>query len=473
MAKVKLATPLYKKSMGVNKGALVIGGGLAGMTAALDLADQDFDVTLVEKQGELGGNLRHVHTTLSGEKTAPRLATMIERIRNHPKIKQYLNAKIKSVSGYVGNFKTQLEGSGVTVEHGVVIVASGAEQFRPAEYGYGLDKRVILQRDLEDMLHSSPETAASSLKSIVMIQCVGSRDDTHDYCSRVCCSNAIKNAILLKDLNPKVAVYVLFRDIRSYGLREKYYRKAREKGVVFVRYDIDRKPEVKGVGKDLVVTVNDKIAGRTIAIRPDLVVLSVGIAANPDNKTLSQFLKVPLDSDGFFLEAHVKLRPVDFATDGIFVCGLAHYPKDIGETIAQARAAAGRAATVLSKKTIESEGKISSIRPDLCSGCGACVAVCAYNAIELDPVKNIAVVNETLCQRVRSMRSIVPRKCGGPERLQKRTDTEHAGNDIRKRPHPALRAPLSTWRGENLSPLLRAEKGQGDEVERKIRGDHS
>jgi heterodisulfide reductase subunit A2 len=193
-------------------------------------------------------------------------------------------------------------------------------------------------------------------------------------------------------------VYVLFRDIRSYGLREKYYRKARETDVVFIRYDLDAKPDVQVRGSELSVTVNDVILGKTVAIKPDLLVLSTGIVANPDNKGLSQFLKVPLEQNGFFLEAHVKLRPVDFATDGVFVCGLAHYPKDIGETIAQARAAAGRAATVLSKESLESEGKISSVRAELCSGCGTCVAVCAYNAIELDPVRNIAVVNETLCK---------------------------------------------------------------------------
>jgi heterodisulfide reductase subunit A2 len=266
---------------------------------------------------------------------------------------------------------------------------------------------VITQRDFEAMLEDSNlqcfdsaqhKSSISNLQSIVMIQCVGSRDDKHDYCSRVCCSNALKNAIAVKTANPKAAVYILFRDIRSYGLREKYYRKAREMGVVFIRFDSDSKPDVRCKGTDLIVTVNDVILGRSVAIKPDLLVLSAGIVANPDNKALSQFLKVPLESDGFFLEAHVKLRPVDFATDGVFVCGLAHYPKDIGETIAQARAAAGRAATVLSKESLESEGKISSVRPELCSGCGTCVSVCAYGAIELDPVKNVAVINETLCK---------------------------------------------------------------------------
>jgi heterodisulfide reductase subunit A2 len=441
VTKVKLAKPLYKKTMGVNKGALIIGGGLAGMTAALDLAEQGFPVTIVEKQPELGGNLRHVHSTLSGEKTGPMLASLIERVSAHPKIKTYLNAKIKSVAGYVGNFKTELDGPGVTVEHGAVIVATGADQFRPEEYLYGQDDRIVTQRDFEAMLENQQSAVSSQQsvpqlrsgtavsgqrsadsnqksglnnpqftmlrlrsaqvrnpQSIVMIQCVGSRDAKRSFCSRVCCTNAIKNAIAVKTQNPATAVYVLFRDIRSYGLREKYYRLAREKGVVFIRYNEEQKPVVAKKGNDLTVTVRDAIIGKTVTIKPDLLVLSTGVAANPDNKTLSQFLKVPLETDGFFLEAHVKLRPVDFATDGVFVCGMAHYPKDIGETIAQARAAAGRASTVLSKNTLESEGKISSVRAEWCSGCGTCVAVCAYSAIELDPLKNVAVINETLCK---------------------------------------------------------------------------
>ena len=402
VAKVKLAEPLYKKRIGVNKGALVIGGGIAGMTAALDLAQQDFNVTLVEKQEALGGNLLHVHSTLSGEQTGPQLASIIQQVGDHPKITTWLNANLKSVSGYVGNFKTEFDGPQAAIEHGVVIVATGAQEYRPTEYLYGEDDRVITQRGLEDLLHladaAAPAPAIASLKLIVMIQCVGSRDEQRGYCSRVCCSQAIKNAIKLKELNPKVAVTVLFKDIRTYGLREKYYRIARQKGVVFVRYASDGKPRVQRTGNDLVVNFDDAILGRAVALKADRVVLSAGIVANPDNKMLSQFLKVPLESDGFFLEAHVKLRPVDFATEGIFVCGLAHYPKDIGETIAQARAAAGRAATVLSKDSLESEGKISGIRPDMCSGCGTCVAVCAYNAIELDPVANVAVLNEALCK---------------------------------------------------------------------------
>ncbi|MBN1757823.1 MAG: CoB--CoM heterodisulfide reductase iron-sulfur subunit A family protein [Chitinispirillaceae bacterium] len=401
-AKVRLAQPLFKKQMGVTKSALVIGGGLAGMTCALDLADQDYPVHLVEKSGELGGNLLHVHTTLAGKETGTKLALLIEKVMVHDRITTHLNAAIESVDGYVGNFRTKLEGNDAVIEHGVVIVATGADENHPEEYGYGKSDRVITQRQLEEMLHDSDEkndgTFTDTITSVAMIQCVGSRDDRHGYCSRVCCSNAVKNAIALKERNPLLKVYVIFRDIRTYGLREARYRKAREAGVLFIRYDLDAKPVVVQDGDAVIVSVQDVMLGKTVSISPDLLVLSTGIVSNPDNRQLSQFLKVPLDSDGFFLEAHVKLRPVDFATDGVFVCGLAHYPKDIGETIAQARAAAGRAATVLSKQSLESEGKTSKIREELCCGCQTCISVCAYNAIEYDAVKNVAVVNETLCK---------------------------------------------------------------------------
>ena len=398
VAKVVLADPLYKKTLGVNKDALVIGGGLAGMTAALDLAEQGYQVHLIEKEGELGGNLKHLYTTLSGEQTGANLESLIEKVNSSPKIKIYVNATIEDISGYIGNFKTTLAEPAVEIEHGVVIVAAGGGEYQPTEYLYGQDDRIVTQREFEEMLHASHDSKVSSLRQVVMIQCVGSRDDERPYCSRVCCSNAIKNAIKLKEINPRASVYILFRDVRTYGLRESYYREAREKGVIFVRYEQEAKPDVQSNGNGLTVSVKDRILGRMLSISPDLLVLSAGIVANPDNKSLSQLLKVPLDADGFFLEAHVKLRPVDFATDGVFVCGLSHYPKDIGETIAQARAAAGRAATVLSKDSIESEGKVSSIREDRCSGCGACVEVCAYSAIELDTEKNIAVVNEALCK---------------------------------------------------------------------------
>ena len=398
VAKVLPAEALYRETLSVTKSALVIGAGLAGMTAALDLARQGFQVHLVEKEKEPGGNLRLIKSTLGGEATAPFLETLCSDVRSHPGIQLYTQAKIGEIAGYIGNFKTTLKAPEVEIEHGAVIIATGAVENRPQEYLYGQDDRIVTQTQLEELLEEPASPAITSVKRIVMIQCVGSRDEERSYCSRVCCTQAIKNAIRLKEIDPTVSVTVLFRDIRAYGLREAHYSAARKAGVLFVRYSEEAKPDVSRDENGLTVDVMDPIAGKKLRFNPDLLVLSTGIAANPDNKELSQFLKVPLDEDSFFLEAHAKLRPVDFATDGVFVCGLAHYPKDIGETIAQAKAAAGRAATVLNKDSIEGEARVSYIREDRCSGCGSCVEVCAYSAVEIDEVKIVATINRGLCK---------------------------------------------------------------------------
>ncbi len=415
VSKVKLFSPLSKSTISINKKALVIGGGVAGMTAALDLTTQGFGVHLVEREAELGGNFSRVYYDLDGGETRSFLKSIIDRVKSNKKIDLYTNSEIKEINGYVGNFKTKLINSSVKkspekiVEHGVIIVATGAEEYEPTEYLYGKDKRVVTQRQLEEWLWGNdikneaggfPELDidARSLKNVVMIQCVGSRDEERPYCSRVCCSEAIKNAIKLKELNPKLNIYILYRDIRSYGINELYYKEAREKGIIFIRYEEDAKPEVKNERGKLNVKVKDLILNRDLLIDTDMLVLSSGIIAGKGNKSLSQMLKVPLNNDGFFLEAHVKLRPVDFATDGIFVCGLAHYPKNVSEAITQAKAAAARAATILTKEFLQAEGKVSEIRKERCSGCGLCVEVCPYKAIELDEVEKVAVINEALCK---------------------------------------------------------------------------
>ncbi len=403
---------LSKTKLTVNKNVLVIGGGLAGMTAALDLAHQDFHVDLIEKDDQLGGNLRRLNYTLDGYETSTFREHLIDQVQTHPLIKVHKNTEIESITGFIGNYKTAIKhGNGrsigfsstgiyeerAEINHGVVIVASGANEYKPNEYLYGKDEHVITQRELEERI-ASAESSLQDLNSVVMIQCVGSRNERNPYCSRVCCSTAIKNAIRLKQLNPLVRVYVVYRDVRTYGLKEMYYKKAREAGIIFIQYDEGSEPVVDKVDSQLSVCVTEKIINKTLRFSPDLLVLSNGIVPSEGNKVLSQALKVPLGTDGFFLEAHVKLRPVDFATDGVFVCGLAHYPKDISETIAQAKASASRAITVLSKDEIESEAKVAYVHESRCNGCGLCVEICAYKALEIDPERQVAVLNSALCK---------------------------------------------------------------------------
>lgn len=406
VAKATQLESLSKLSVSITKGALVIGGGLAGMTATKDLSAQGFEVHLVEKEPELGGNLRHLHYTLDGERVDDFLRSLVNEVEADPKIHVHTGTSVEEVSGYIGNFRTTLshhlpaeKEAKTPIEHGAIIVATGGREYVPTEFLYGQDDRVITQRQLENLLSDDDHQAqVQKWKSVVMIQCVGSRNEEHPYCSRVCCSTAIKNALKLKESNPDIRIYILYRDIRTYGTKEIYYRQAREKGILFVRYDQGTDPVATKRNGTLKVRTRDTILARDLEISPDLLVLSPSMVPNDQNKVLSQMLKVPLNADGFFLEAHVKLRPVDFATDGIFVCGLAHYPKDISETITQAKAAAARAVAILRKDQIETEGKVSQVKKERCIGCGLCVEVCAYKAIELDPKERVAVVNEALCK---------------------------------------------------------------------------
>ena len=409
IAKARLLEPLQTRSVPVNKSALVIGAGVAGMTSALELADQGFDVYLVEREKDIGGHLRRIHYLINGTKLHDEFRSLLARVKENNMIKLFTQAKIDMIEGSIGHFKTRLIMNGVSkeVEHGVVIVATGAKEYEPKEYLYGEDERVLTQLELEQRLVAVEDFFTSpgkGLGTIVMIQCVGSRSDEHPYCSRLCCTEAVKNALKIKEVSPNTAVYVLYRDMRTYGFREGYYTKARQKGVVFIRYDKDKKPEVSKDGKKLKVEVLDQTLGIPMSISADLIVLSTGIVANEDSKTIAQLLKVPLNSDGFFLEAHMKLRPVDFATDGVFLAGLAHSPKRIEESIIQAQAAAARAATILSKDEIEFEGNISFVVHENCDGCAYCVDTCPYKTITLleyvweDTVKKTVEVNESICK---------------------------------------------------------------------------
>jgi heterodisulfide reductase subunit A len=395
IAKARLLKPLKKPLTGVVPVGLVIGGGVSGMTAALELADQGFDVHLIEKEQELGGHLRHIHYTLGPEDPQEKLKCLIDDVQANPRIHVHLNTEITGVEGYIGNFKTAIlqNGRKEQIENGIIIVATGAAEYKPTEHLYGVDARVLTQHELEQRLAKGQFDA----KTVVMIQCVGSRNQTRPNCSRICCSQAVKNALKIKDLSPETEVYVLYKDMRTYGFREDYYREASNSGVLFLCYDNEHEPQTIAENGKLIVNAWEPVLKSWIPIETDLVTLSVATVSNPDNERLAKMLKVPLTKDGFFLEAHMKLRPLDFATDGIFLCGLAHWPKFIEESVSQACGAAARAAIVLSKKTLEAEGTVSHIDEKLCIGCGLCVSICPYAAIEKDD-KGIAKVNEVLCK---------------------------------------------------------------------------
>ncbi len=417
VSKAALLRSVRRSSFSVRHEALVVGGGIAGMTAALSLAEQGFEVHLVEKDKELGGNVRKLHFTLSGDDPQELLRNTCELVQASTKIHLHLNTRVESVTGYMGNYETKLvsangEAQETVIEHGAVIVATGAAERQTDEYLAGSCDKVITQKELEAKLADEAERSAlASAKTIAMIQCVGSREEDRMYCSRVCCTNAIKNALKIKEVSPQTNVIVFYRDIRTYGFREEYYQKARQEGVAFVRYEPDSKPVVRlGQTPDapLQIDAYDPVLGRDLSLAVDLLVLSTGIMPAEDTTELAKTLKVPLDQDGFFLEAHIKLRPVDFSTDGIYLCGLAHCPKFVDEAISQARAAAARAATLLSRDTIQAKGRTAEIKERLCAGCGLCVGVCAFDAREIDPDRGIANVIEVLCQGCGACAAICP-----------------------------------------------------------------
>ena len=403
IAKVALVEPLAAASLDVTSSALIIGGGLAGMTAAMSLADQGFEVALVEREKQLGGNLRNLRSTFTEPNVQKYLEHLEGHVKKHKYIALYTGTEVESVEGFVGNFESTLKTGSKQkkIKHGVIIVATGGNEHIPDEYFYGKDKRIVTQLQLEDILSSNK--LLKNTKTVVMIQCVGSREEEHMYCSRVCCSTAVKNALKIKELSPETEVYILYRDIRTYGFSEEYFQAARDKGVIFVRYEVDDKPKLTNKGA-LKVTIREPLLDQELVLKPDLLVLSSRIEPDNGNETLAQMLKVPMNEDGFLLEAHVKLRPVEFATEGIFVAGLAHSPKSMAETIAQAEAAAAKACTIISKDKYEAEPTIAAVNDDLCDGCGICVPVCEYNALEIaarpsgKEEEKIVIINEAMCK---------------------------------------------------------------------------
>ncbi len=380
VAKVALMDSLKEAELQVNQTAIVIGGGIAGMSAAKSLAKQGYETHIIEKGSSLGGQALNIFRTPKGEDIALKLSELVAEIKKDGKIHVHLDSVITNVEGFVGNFKSTISSNGNAdvIEHGIAIIATGASAFKPSEYNYGKDTRIMTSLEL-DRKFIEKDPSLKKAESAVFIQCVGSREPDRQYCSRVCCTHSIDNAIELKKINPDMNVYVLYRDIRTYGEREYLYKKAREKGVIFVRYSTDKKPEVSLENGKIKVRVTDHILGMRMEIEADLVTLATAVIPNRDLQ-LANFFKVPVNDDGFYIERHAKLGPSEFATDGVFLCGLAHYPKPIDESVAQGKAAASRAVTLLARKKIHTSGTIAETMPAACSSCGVCVSICPYSA---------------------------------------------------------------------------------------------
>ena len=396
VARAATLNPLSEKKIEVIQRALVIGGGVAGMNAALGMADQGFEVVLVEKEEQLGGMANRLTATIEGEDVQAYLSELIQKVTTHPKIQVLTQSLIVGFSGFKGNFTTEvLVGPGMyerKIDHGVVILATGAVEYKPKEFLYEEDARTITQVELANRLK---QQGADDLKQVVMIQCVGSRNDENPNCSRICCQNAIKNALHIKKLNPKARVFILYRDMRTYGLLEDYYTEARRQGVMFFRYDAADPPVVESAEDGVLVTFNDHILGRRLQITTDLLALSAGMVAE-DTEELASIVKLARTPEGYFMEAHVKLRPVDMATEGIFVCGTAHSPKLLSESISQAFAAASRATTFLAKSHLTLSAVTAQVAEELCASCLICVRSCPYSVPVINE-EGVSQIDEALC----------------------------------------------------------------------------
>jgi heterodisulfide reductase subunit A-like polyferredoxin len=398
VGRARTIEPLATSTYVPNRTALVVGGGVAGMTNALSIANQGFAVHLVEKSDKLGGNLSKIKTTVEGFSPPKLLKQLESQITSNDKITVYKNSTVKHCKGFAGNFKSLISNNGtdVEIEHGAAIIAIGAKESKQDEYLYGKNKKVHTQLELEELLEKDPDFA-KSLNEVVMIQCVGSREPDNIMCSRICCTEAIKNAIAIKQANPKANVAILYRDVRTYGFKEQYYNKARELGVLFFRYDLDGKAVVsQDSSGELDLRIQDLNSGLNLNFNPDALVLTTAIVPSEENDKVGTAFKVPLTLECFFLEAHMKLKPVDFASDGIFLCGACHTPKFIDESVAQAKATAARAVRILSADVMEISGVVSVVDPDKCAACLTCVRTCPYDV----PVINddgVAEIETAMC----------------------------------------------------------------------------
>ncbi len=401
ISKVALMQPLKEAELEINPKAMVIGGGVSGISSAVTLAGHGYETHIIEKSSHLGGQALNLFKTPTGDDIQKKLAELIHGVENNKNIHVHLDTTIKAVDGFVGNFKSTLVSNGKEdiLEHGVAVLATGAKPLNPSEYRYGEDPRILTSLELDKKMISA-DSSLKKLNTAVFIQCVGSREDHRPYCSRVCCTHSVDNALELKKQNPDMGIYILYRDLRTYGEREYIYKEAREAGVVFIRFALENKPEVNLSNGNLTITVIDHVLQRPIEIDADLLTLASAIIPNKD-EALAQFFKVPLNDDGFFVEKHAKLGPSEFATDGVFLCGMAHYPKPIDESIVQGRAAASRAVTLLARKTIHTSGNVAEVTPFNCSSCKVCISICPYSApsfIEKGLFEGKAQINPVLCK---------------------------------------------------------------------------
>lgn len=401
IAKARLLEPLEEIELKVTPAALVIGGGVVGMEAALNLAKQDFEVHLVEKERELGGTLRSLNKLFQTHEAAEKLVkTLVEQVKKHPGIHTHLSSKVTEVKGFIGNFDVKLDGKGQENEFkvGTIIVAIGAQPLKPeGQYGYSKMTNVLTQLELEERMKKGEAVG----DNVVMVNCVGARVPERTYCSRICCMTAIKNASLIKEANPKTKVWILHRDLMTYGVDfEKYYRKAMELGVRFIRYGLERPPQVIGDGKVERIKVYHELWRSEIELPCDMLVLTTPLIPAEDSQNISQMLKVSLDEFGFLLEAHLKLRPVEFAMDGVYICGSARWPTDVTEGASQAYAAAAKAAGPLRTGYVKAEAINAVVNEAKCSGCGLCELLCPFQAIELQSKRDriVSHVNEAVCK---------------------------------------------------------------------------
>ncbi len=410
VARAAALRTLYEKVVPITKRALVIGGGVAGMTASLGLGRQGFEVVLVEKESQLGGMSRNLHHTIEGADIQAYLKELEDEVKANDNIQVLTDARIAGFSGFKGNFTTEVatgsEKESQTISHGIIIVATGAKEYQPKEYLYGEDDRIATQVELGNRLE---QKGGSDLSSVVMIQCVGSRNEEKVNCSRICCQNAVKNALHIKKLNPDTQVYVMYRDMRTYGLLEDYYTEARKQGVIFIRFSEDAPPDVKKSEQGIIVTVKDHILQRNLEIRSDLLVLSAGVTAE-DTGELCGIMKLNRNPEGFFIEAHVKLRPVDMPSDGVFLCGTAHGPKLISEAVSQAQAAASRATTFLAKDAIKLSAITAKVDVDHCVKCLTCVRSCPFQVPGFNEDEKVIEINEAICRGCGICAGVCPRE---------------------------------------------------------------